>query len=51
MLRVSMVCGIVVRDISVNFMGGDNFKPLFYHKAGERLMIKCTGILMMMLDF
>jgi len=36
-----------------NFKGGDNFKPLFYfyHKAGERLMIKCTETLMMMLDF
>ena len=29
MLRVRMACGIVARDISVDFTGGDNFKPLF----------------------
>jgi len=51
MLRVKMACGIAAKDTGVDFTGGDNFKPLFYHKAGERLMIKCTGILMRMLDF
>jgi len=32
MLKVRVVCGIVVRDISVNFTGGAiTSNPYFYH--------------------
>ena len=39
-----MECGIVVKDISDNFKGGDNFKPIFLPKGGRNNDVLCIGI-------